>query len=161
MTHDELVERAIKWLLGRGGCSIAFSEFATGALEIPDAIGFNTFGSTVVECKRSRSDFLADKRKVSRKSKRLGMGQLRYYMTVPGVIAIEDLPDKWGLLEVHNRHVRIVVAAYGFSMRDRRGEFKFLVSMLRRCKYRLQRCGSGDRLNQWLKIENMSKSVKI
>lgn len=42
MTHSDLIERAVLWLLGRGRCSIAFSEMQTaGSWEIPDAIGFN------------------------------------------------------------------------------------------------------------------------
>lgn len=66
MTHDELCERAIRWLRGTRRCNPVFSRCASCA-EIPDAIGwsssFSWEGSTVVECKTSLSDFYADQKK--------------------------------------------------------------------------------------------------
>lgn len=66
MTHEELCERARRWLSGTRRCEPVFSNIASCS-EIPDAIGWSStwawHGSTVVECKTSRSDFYADSRK--------------------------------------------------------------------------------------------------
>ncbi|HEY9096428.1 MAG TPA: adenylosuccinate synthase [Hydrogenophaga sp.] len=115
MTHADLCALAVKWLKrpqsGNGhGCSIAVSECQSGCSgEIPDAIGFRANwagGSVVVEVKVSRSDFLADKAKPHRQPGR-GMGTWRYYMAPEGLIKPEELPERWGLLEVNKRgHVK-------------------------------------------------------
>ena len=66
LSHEHLCERARRWLSGTRRCDPVFSGIASCA-EIPDAIGWSSrygwYGSTVVECKTSRSDFYADKRK--------------------------------------------------------------------------------------------------
>ncbi len=137
ITHAELVQRAVKWLLGAGGCSIAFSEFSTSAIEIPDAIGFRSKWSIVIECKVSRSDFISEKNKPVRRIPKLAMGQSRYYMVPEGLIEIDDLPDKWGLLYVRERHVRVIKKSGGFADRNYMSEIGFLTSMLRRIKIRM------------------------
>lgn len=64
--HDAICERAKRWLRGTMRCNPVFSNCASCA-EIPDAIGWTSiyqfYGSIVVECKTSHSDFLADKYK--------------------------------------------------------------------------------------------------
>lgn len=66
MTHNDLCERALRWLSGTRKCEPVFHQIASCA-EIPDAIGwsscFRFSGSTVLECKVSRADFYADLRK--------------------------------------------------------------------------------------------------
>lgn len=66
MTHEELCERARRWLSGSRRCDPVFSNIAS-CREIPDAIGWSSCyqweGSTVVECKTSIADFHADRRK--------------------------------------------------------------------------------------------------
>ena len=66
LTHDELCERARRWLSGTRRCHPVFSQCAS-CEEIPDAIGWSSAwgwkGSTVIECKTSVSDFRADKKK--------------------------------------------------------------------------------------------------
>jgi hypothetical protein len=66
MTHEELCERARRWLSGSRRCDPVFSNIAS-CREIPDAIGWSGSyqwqGSTVVECKTSVADFHADKAK--------------------------------------------------------------------------------------------------
>ncbi|RLC67765.1 MAG: hypothetical protein DRH97_04405 [Chloroflexi bacterium] len=108
MTHDELIERAIKWLYGTERCWAVLSEVHSNAREIPDAIGWQFGGrvSILVECKTSRSDFFADAHHKFAHRDYLGMGNYRYYMTVPGLVKVEELPEKWGLLEVYPRQVR-------------------------------------------------------
>lgn len=111
LTHSDLCEIAVKWLKrdwsAKGhGCHVAVAEVKSGHDgEIPDAIGFrstgdHTDGSVVVEVKVSRSDFLNDFKKPHRDGDK-GMGNWRYYMAPIGLISANELPDKWGLIEVN------------------------------------------------------------
>lgn len=100
MTHSELVEIAYEWLLKKN-CGFAFKELHSLTSEIPDAIGFKSTCSILLECKVSRSDFLADKRKTHKKG--LGMGNFRFYICPTGLIKKEDLPDNWGLIYVNEK----------------------------------------------------------
>lgn len=118
MTHSELTAIALKWLKrphsGKGpGCQLAMAE--VGGLfggERCDAYGVRwgwEGGSIVVEAKASRSDFLADRKKPHRNGEVLGLGDYRYYICPEGMITIDDLPDRWGLLWVNKRgHVKLV-----------------------------------------------------
>ncbi|MEH6483081.1 MAG: adenylosuccinate synthase [Pseudomonas sp.] len=123
MTHNDLCMIAVKWLkrtngAGGPGCHVAVSECRSGwSGEIPDAIGFRAAGhndgSTVVECKTSRSDFLADKKKPHRLDG--GLGNWRYFMAPTGLISPDELPRGWGLLEVNSRgHVKPVAGLASF-----------------------------------------------
>ena len=68
-------------------------------------------GTVLVECKVSRSDFLADKAKPHRHVG--GIGNWRYYMAPEGLISPNELPEKWGLVEVNARgHLKTRVGAY-------------------------------------------------
>ena len=108
MTHDELVARAVRWLRGTQRCSVVVSETVSGAFEEPDAIGWrNVFHSILVECKTSRADFFAEMKPKHRRMPMMGMGKWRYYMTPPGLLRVEELPTEWGLLEVHEKYVRV------------------------------------------------------
>ncbi len=163
MTHDELVARAVRWLDGTGGCSIVFSEFATTALETPDAIGFKSRRSIVIECKTSRADFYAENRKTVRRIPHLAMGSERYYMVPAGLISVKSLPPKWGLLYVFDRHVRVVRKSEGFVDRNYMSEIGFLASMLRRIKIRMRGDGpyNFDLLNQWIKDKTRDSQGKL
>lgn len=97
MTHAELVTRAVAWLRGSVGCSVVISETPSGmTIEIPDAIGWRRMGceSHLVECKTSRSDFKADRKKLSAQ---FGMGDYRYYLVPPKLVEPSELPEFWGL----------------------------------------------------------------
>lgn len=161
-THAELVARAVKWLLGAGRCSIAFSEFSTMAWEKPDALGFSAWASTMIECKVSRSDFAADKKKPFRRNPYLGLGLQRYFMVPAGLVMVEEIPPKWGLLYVTGRHVKVIRKSEGFAARALGTEIGFLVSMLRRAEIRAinahyaagRKTRPSDFLNQWLREEN-------
>lgn len=112
MTHSDLCKLACDWLKrpasrGGHGCKVAIDECRTGwSGEVPDAIGFRYTGAVdgledgtvLVECKVSRSDFFADASKPHRNSG--GVGNWRYYMAPEGVFRLDDLPPKWGLIEV-------------------------------------------------------------
>lgn len=116
MTHDDLNQIAKRWLLraqsSKGpGCKVAFVEVgALGDGERADAWGYRwgwEGGSMLVEVKVSRSDFLRDKHKPHRQTG--GLGDFRYYMCPEGIITLDDLPDKWGLLWVNKRgHVKLM-----------------------------------------------------
>lgn len=99
-THGELVTLAETWLW-RQGCGVVFAELSTLATpETPDAIGFRTTTSILVECKATRADFLADKNKPFRQNPEKGMGDWRFYLTPKGLITKDELPEGWGLIEV-------------------------------------------------------------
>lgn len=128
--HSDLVATARAWL--KKGHSVVVTEIGNAGGECPDAIGFTGGFSTLIECKASRSDFLADKAKHFRRHPQLGMGTFRYYMAPAGLIAIDDLAPAWGLLEVQgNGKVRNRRKATPQPARAE-GERALLVSVLRR-----------------------------
>jgi hypothetical protein len=107
--------------------------------ERPDALGWDGTGfSTLIECKASRADFLADRRKVFRDVGcwHLGMGQRRFYMTPPKLLLPADVPERWGLLECHQHRVVIVKdipieAAYEtFDGNVARNEFRLIFNQV-------------------------------
>ena len=135
MTHDELVQRAVRWLKSpnghmpyRCGCYPVFGEKVCSCIsESPDAVGWTTSGSVLIECKTSRGDFLTDKRKWFRTHPAEGMGRLRYYMAPIGLLREDELPVGWGLLAVSLKQVRIVRQAEPVEYSTRR-EILFLRS---------------------------------
>jgi len=84
---------------------------AIGSRERPDVIGFRSNCSAVIECKVSRGDFLAERRKPERASG--GLGVYRFYLCPEGLIDDCDLPPRWGLLHAVGRTVKAVVAPMG------------------------------------------------
>lgn len=117
MTHDELNQIAKRWLLraesAKGpGCKVAFVEVgAVGDTERADAWGYrwgDHGGSVLVESKVSRTDFLRDKHKPHRQAGK-GLGDYRYYICPEGMITLDDLPERWGLLWVNKRgHIKLM-----------------------------------------------------
>lgn len=131
LTHAELVELAVAWL--RRTHRVVFSELGSVGSEIPDAIGFKGGFSTLAECKTTRSDFCADGKKFWRRCPHLGMGVWRWFLCPAGVIQVEDLPERWGLIWVRNGRLRIQRRAAPFSFPETaRYESEILVSALRR-----------------------------
>lgn len=132
MTHDELVQYAIRWLKMQNH-RVIISEKKGLNVESPDAIGFK-YGdqSTLVECKTGRSDFLADKNKPFRIRPEKGMGLIRYYISPPEVITVEDLPEKWGLLHVDGGKIitvkRVIPREEYFHERNVKAELRLLTS---------------------------------
>ena len=103
LSHAQLVQIAYGWVLRRSPCKVAVKELNTHCCngEYPDVIGFSSRGhSVLIEVKASRSDFLSDKKKSFRKLPEKGMGDYRFYCCPTGLIKVEDLPDKWGLIYV-------------------------------------------------------------
>ena len=108
MTHAELVERAVRWLLGNRRCAFAVAEPRTAASEFPDAIGWiwDSGQSILVECKANLADYRHDRQKLSRRGDG-GPGNYRWYMAPHGVLRDQELPRGWGLAEVYATMVRI------------------------------------------------------
>lgn len=79
MTHKDLIPIAYKWVLKNASCGVAFKEFHTTNMEIPDVLAFNSWSSVLIECKASRADFKKDFKKPFRLSGK-GLGQYRFYM---------------------------------------------------------------------------------
>lgn len=136
--HHELVDRAFLYL-HTIGCSVRFRERVVSTRENPDAIGFGgSHFSVLIECKASRADFLADKKKWFRQKPEDGMGYKRYFMAPIGMLKPGEIPKGWGLLEVYektprmNRRVCIAVEAETFYERNREAEITYLVSAIRR-----------------------------
>ncbi len=136
MTHGECVEAATKWLWSRN--DIVLPEFFCFNSELPDAIGFKMQHSTVVECKISRSDFLADKKKPCRNLEHpeVGMGNLRYYCCPKGMIQPEELPERWGLLYVYpSGFTKRIIDAGWHQKKDIVSEHHLLFYYARRAVY--------------------------
>jgi len=140
--HDELIEIGRKWLIksyaaqadyGHYGCGVVLTELcaATRYGEQPDILGYSTKTTILIECKTSLSDFRADKNKFSRNFGK-GIGGQRWYLAQEGIIKIESLPDKWGLLEVTPKKIVKVVKRTEIHERDFKSEMNMLISFVRR-----------------------------
>ncbi len=140
MTHSQLVQKAVGWLRNYR-CGVILSEQACVSGEMPDAIGWKrACHSVLVECKISRSDFLADRAKPFRLKPNRGVGCERFYLVPVGLINIEELPQGWGLLEVVRGKIQMTLpsaknlrSAYGF-----RCEMNLLLASLRRVELRIE-----------------------
>ena len=139
MTHAQLVERAARWLKNTRRCGVVLTEFHSWSQETPDAIGWTggCHNSILVECKTSRSDFYADKKKPGRRGlrARAGMGRERYYMAPAGILTpelVEKHQPAFGLLEVVGRQVRVRRKPIPYGHESRFREMPILYSYVRR-----------------------------
>jgi len=111
MTHAQLVEKAVRWLRSYR-CGVVLSEQACVSGEMPDAIGWKqACHSVLVECKVTRADFLADREKPFRQKPEKGVGSERFYLTMPGLVKVEELPTGWGLLEYRRGRIEVTQAS--------------------------------------------------
>jgi hypothetical protein len=140
--HAQLVARAVDWLRRSYKCGIILSEQYCATGEVPDVIAWKGFcKSVLVECKVSRSDFLADAAKPFRQKPNEGMGCQRFYMAPAGAIAADDLPKHWGLLELRGREVGMTVKPGRVDLRGEVGlmkEMNLLLASLRRVEVRIE-----------------------
>lgn len=172
LTHSDLCAIAARWLKkplsAHGhGCQVAFTETRVSFLpgESPDAIGFRVStrgyggGSTIVECKTSRSDFRRDQGKPHRANGQ-GMGRFRYYLCPEGLLQPSEMPPGWGLLYVGRRKALTVVSGATLCIRepgaydcpyDSFNETLLLANLL-------HRVGSADRLNARLRAADRLNS---
>lgn len=103
--HYDMCLIAEKWLKSIG-CGVVFRDgfkAFTCYGEQPDALGFRSGVSILIEVKVSRADFLADAKKLFRSDPSKGMGDWRFYMCPEGIIKECDLPEGWGLLYVDGK----------------------------------------------------------
>lgn len=133
LTHKQAVRRMGMWLRNTRSCGVVVTELSTACHETPDAIGFygNTAQSILVEVKVSRADFLADRDKDFRVFQSMGMGDLRYYACPEGVVRPEDDLGNWGLLEIHERKIKMMRESKEHQA-NKRSELKLAVSVMRR-----------------------------
>lgn len=129
LTHDDLVEKARKKLIQI--YPIVITELVSASPEQPDAIGFGYWGTTLIECKISKSDFYSDKNKSFRKTPELGMGDFRYYLTPANLLNPMNLPPKWGLYEVRGSRIFTIKKAEKMQA-NKHGEQMILISAIRR-----------------------------
>jgi hypothetical protein len=99
--------------------------------ESPDIFGFGSALTQLIEVKVSRSDFLSDKHKYWREHPEFGLGQLRSYLCPIGLIKIDELPDKWGLLYLDNE-VIIRIKSPEKQISNSEQEMNLAASILRR-----------------------------
>jgi hypothetical protein len=140
MTHAQLVEKAVHWLR-RYRCGVVLSEQACVSGEMPDAIGWKrACHSVLVECKVTRSDFLADRGKPFRLKPEQGVGCERFYLVPAGLVRCDELLCGWGLLELGHGRIEITQpsaknlrTAKGFSY-----EMNLLLASLRRVEVRVE-----------------------
>ncbi|WP_186214505.1 hypothetical protein [Burkholderia gladioli] len=111
--HSDLIEWAVRWLRRNGFVVMATEISCLGVREQPDAIGFRSTCSVVLEAKASRADFLADRRKPERAPNANGLGVYRFYICPEGLIQPDELPPGWGLLYVADRKIVEVLRPQG------------------------------------------------
>lgn len=147
MNHDTLIARAERWLRNSATipnsygtkpyivrCPVVLANLTSSACEVPDAIGWCFGGkvSILVECKVSRADFFADKKKPFRRRPQSGMGRYRYFFAPPKIVSVSDLPPLWGLIEPRGRSVDVIRLAESHPEFQRVHEMSMLWSALRR-----------------------------
>jgi hypothetical protein len=140
MTHSQLVEKAVRWLRSYR-CGVVLSEQACVSGEMPDAIGWKlACHSVLVECKVTRSDFLADRAKPFRQKPEKGVGCERFYLVPNGLIGTGELPPGWGLLELHRGRIETIHSS-AKNLRTASGfrcEMNLLLASLRRVEVRVE-----------------------
>lgn len=107
LSHDDLCQIAYRFLKNNGFGVVFHDKFkaCTPSGEQPDAMGFRNGTSCLIECKRTRSDFLADKKKRFRLNPEMGMGNWRFMLAPKGLIKQTELAEGWGLLETDGKRV--------------------------------------------------------
>jgi hypothetical protein len=153
MTHAQLVKLAELWLR-RYGCHIVLTEQTADSGEVPDAIGWKGKNrSIVLECKVSRSDFLADRHKAARREDDRSMGCEKYYLVPRGLLRPDELVPGWGLLEASRSQVTMTLKAPARSQRGMAGvlaEMELLLASLRRVEVRID----PQTITEFLKWKN-------
>lgn len=131
--HAQLITNAAHWLRMLG-CSVIITDMTSSSPETPDAIGFKGRWSWLIECKASRADFLADRKKFFRKpGNSQCMGSFRYMLAPAGMIRATELHDGWGLLEPRGKGATEIRPPPPHARAsDRSYEIDLLTSALRR-----------------------------
>lgn len=139
ITHDHLCSMAEKFLK-RNGFGVVFHDkfrAITPHGELPDALGFRSSVSCLIECKTSRADFLADRKKRFRKDPTKGMGDWRFMLTPKDLIKVEELPEGWGLLETTGKRI---IKVHGFPRNTEWFDKPFTGNKQSECDYLYSAC---------------------
>lgn len=113
LTHKELVKLGARWI-SQEYCRYGWHILTETGFrnENPDVFAFTKYDSVLIECKASRSDFLADKRKPFRRNPQLGIGRMRYYLCNEGIVRAEEMPDGWQLLVAYDKDTVLLPEDY-------------------------------------------------
>jgi hypothetical protein len=136
MNHRELCIKAARYLRSNGivpfnKCTYAVCELERVG-ECPDAFGWNSGSTQLIEAKATRSDFLSDKKKYWRKNSDHGLGGFRSYICNEGIIKESELPLRWGLLYVNEKGKISVIKEPEKQNCNHQGEINLISSILRR-----------------------------
>lgn len=135
-THRELCKIAASYLLNKGIHPFHKCQYAVCELErvgeCPDAFGWVGGSTQLIEVKVSRSDFIADRKKIWRKHPHLGLGVFRSFLCTTGLINENELPGGWGLLYVSDNGKISVVKNPEYLNSSRADEIALITSILRR-----------------------------
>lgn len=144
-SHQELIDRAKKWLISRKKCWFVLTDFHSSITETPDAVGWKRGVSILIEVKTSRKDLFSEykgnHRKQFRQFPKDGIGLRRYYLVPKGLIRPNELPDSnWGLLYAYPKIIKIIKESENFE-RSKVNEISILSSALRREKFKTKTNG--------------------
>ncbi len=139
MIYNDLVKLAEEWLRESSSldtkpylnsCGAVISGSGNSATEKPYAIGFTSGISILIECKLNHSDFAVGKRKTVHLDSG-DMGDYKFYLIPKGLVKTDNIPAKYGLLEVENNLISIVREPE-FIGGHKESEVALLASVVRR-----------------------------
>lgn len=133
ISHNQLIKKAISWLINTKKCQIVIADMTSGMRETPDVIGWRYGYSYLVECKTSKQDFFNDKKKFFRANPEYGIGDYRYYLFPKDIIHVNEISEGWGLLE-HENKTEEIKQSIQWKVSDKNGEIIILTSAFRRIR---------------------------
>lgn len=142
--HRRLCELGAKWLHRHKqnvlvpNCPFVAIEIVTINQETPDIFGWDFWSTVLIEVKVSRNDFHADAKKHFRTYPEQGIGTKRLYLCPEGMISLDEIPEKWGLLYERDGKIKIIRKPEDFDEKDFLGENRIYASVFRRCGVRPQ-----------------------
>lgn len=108
-SHSDLVSLGARWARRQGFPVVTTEIRAYGSREEPDVLAFRGQCSMLIEAKTSRADFLADFKKPERQNDTgTGLGVYRLYLCPAELLAVEDIPKKWGLLWARGKRIEAI-----------------------------------------------------
>ena len=154
MEHDELCDLACKWIRATKTCFFVDKEIHAPTGQVPDALGINFGHSIMVECKTSRSDFFADRKKKNHGST---TGKYRFYLCPKGVIKPDDLEDGYGLLWANGKTVKDVMPIVGAEHYMKEG---WGLDRRPKLHIRLDKSSLNPNLNEWCEYQIAIKIIR-
>ena len=137
ITHRFLVDKGAYWLNKQASnvfyrSQYVLTEFSCqGVNEYPDIFGIRPYGHVLIEVKVSRADFKKDEKKRGRDPRFKQLGDSRFYLAPKGMISVEELPEKWGLLEWNGNRIEVTKESESFDGCDKAAGF-VMYSVIRR-----------------------------